>query len=101
MERLMTFVDHHLNFFPPIYFFLLVSIRRPFYSSHLCDSSARGTGPLVILGQTINMLMVCLQSVNNTPLYGCLISTPLWVSIIVLSMCHSGQASEIPVPTPR
>ena len=46
MERLKTCVGHSLDFSPPTYCFLLVSIRRPFYSSHRRDSSARGTGPL-------------------------------------------------------
>ena len=46
MERPKTFFGHRLDFSPPTYCFLLVSIRLPFYSSHLRDSSARGTGPL-------------------------------------------------------
>ena len=48
MERPKTFIGHRLNFFTPTYFFWLFSIRRPFYSSHRRDSSAHGTGPLMI-----------------------------------------------------
>ena len=45
MDRPKTFVGNRLNFFTPIYCFLLVSIRRPFYPSRRHDSSACGTGP--------------------------------------------------------
>ena len=43
MELPKTFVGHHLHLFTPIYCFLLVSIRRLFYSSFRGDLSARGT----------------------------------------------------------
>ena len=46
MEQPKTFVGHSLDFSPPTYCFLLVSIRQPFYSFHRRDSSARGTGPI-------------------------------------------------------
>ena len=46
MDRPKTFVGHRLDIFTPTYYFLLVSIRRPFYSFHRHDSSAHGTGPL-------------------------------------------------------
>ena len=45
MDQPKTFVGNRLNFFTPIYGFLLVSIRRPFYPSRRRDSSACGTGP--------------------------------------------------------
>ena len=46
MERPKTFIGHCLDLFTQIYCFLIVSIRRPFYSSHRGDSSACGAGPL-------------------------------------------------------